>query len=57
MRHQRHFAEPACALVGVQHLVQNLFAAGRLGFDNAAAFDHIGAVRQCQGERRSFGSD
>ena len=35
MRHQRHFAEPARAFIGIEHLVQHLCAARRLGLDDA----------------------
>ena len=39
MRHQRYFAEPARAFVGIEHLVQHLLAARGLGLDDAAAFE------------------
>src|SRR5580700_187956 len=58
MRHQRHFAEAPCALVGIEDLVENLFATRRLGLDDAPllkayrdAFDQ----RTLIGER--FGAD
>ena len=36
MRHQRHFAQPARALVGVEHLVQHVLARRGLGLDDPA---------------------
>ena len=39
MRHQRHFAEPARAFVGVEHLVQHLLAARGLGLDDPAVLE------------------
>src|SRR5215210_9114851 len=35
MRHQRYFAEPARALVGIEHLVQHFFAARGFRLDDA----------------------
>ena len=39
MRHQRHLAEPARALVGVEHLVEHLLAARGLRLDDAALLE------------------
>ena len=44
MRHQRHFAEPARALVGIEHLVQHLLAARGLGLDDAAVLEAAPAM-------------
>ncbi len=39
MRHERHFAEAARAVVGIEHLVQYLRATRSLGLDNPAFFE------------------
>ena len=39
MRHQRDLAEPARALVAVEHFVQDVLAALGLRFDNASRFE------------------
>ncbi len=37
--HQRHFAQAAGALVGIQHLEQHFLAPGRLGLDDTTGFE------------------
>ena len=47
MRHQRHFAETACALVGVEHLVEHGLALRSLRLDDPPAFEaHLDIVDQ-----------
>ena len=46
MRHQRHLAEPARALVGVEHLVQHVLAARRLGLDDPARLEAHRDIRR-----------
>ena len=55
MRHQRHFAEPARALVGVEHLVQHLRPGAGGGLDDPPALHHRDPVRPVRGDAEIMG--
>ena len=58
VRHQRYFAEPAGALIGVEHFVQHFFAARSLGLHNAPFLEpHRDAVNQRTLIRKRLGAD